>query len=207
MNNLLYLDKSRTQPFEASPLAGIFASVDANQEFVYILQPHGKSYRLMRARVENVMRIAEQVREVAADSAEAREALEVEQLIADTRMERARAMQPHSVQEAPGNQALTPLRAHFGNIAIDTASRVVERNGAPVRLAPLEFNLLVALYKKAGAAVSRAELMQEVWHGKAGVTHRTVDTHVFNLRRKLENNPAEPRHLLTVSKIGYRLSA
>ena len=93
----------------------------------------------------------------------------------------------------------------FGDVDVDVASRLVHRRGEPVALAPKEFDLLVALLRRRGAVVSRLELMKEVWGYRAAVVSRTVDTHVAELRRKLEDDPARPRHLLTVRKAGYRL--
>ena len=95
----------------------------------------------------------------------------------------------------------------FGDVDVDVASRLVRRRGEPVSLAPKEFDLLLALLRRRGAVVSRLELMKEVWGYRAAVVSRTVDTHVSELRRKLEDDPARPRHLLTVRKAGYRLQA
>ena len=58
---------------------------------------------------------------------------------------------------------------------------------------------------KCGAVASRLELTQEVWGYSSAVVSRTVDTHVVELRRKLEEEPSSPRHILTVRKAGYRL--
>ena len=66
--------------------------------------------------------------------------------------------------------------------------------------------LLLALFRRQGDVVSRAELLDEVWrYANTDVMTRTVDTHVAELRRKLEDDPTDPRHLLTVRKSGYRL--
>lgn len=92
----------------------------------------------------------------------------------------------------------------FGDVLVDPAGRVVHRAGHPVELSPKEFDLLWALISANGAAVSRNELMQQVWGYEATVLSRTVDTHMAELRRKLEPHPAEPRHLITVRKVGYR---
>ena len=67
------------------------------------------------------------------------------------------------------------------------------------------FDLLLALLRRRGAVATRLELMKEVWGYHASVVSRTVDTHVAELRRKLEDDPAMPRHILTVRKAGYRL--
>jgi len=93
----------------------------------------------------------------------------------------------------------------FGAIRIDTRARSVTLDGVPVDLAPREFDLLEALAARPGEVMSRQELMRRAWGHASAVVSRTVDTHVAELRRKLEEDPAHPRHLLTVRKAGYRL--
>jgi two-component system, OmpR family, alkaline phosphatase synthesis response regulator PhoP len=99
--------------------------------------------------------------------------------------------------------ALAPAR--FGLVEVDPASRTVRRGGRSVDLAPKEFDLLLALLRAGGAVVSRLDLMREVWGYSAAVVTRTVDTHVAELRKKLEDDPSNPRHILTVRKAGYRV--
>jgi two-component system, OmpR family, alkaline phosphatase synthesis response regulator PhoP len=103
------------------------------------------------------------------------------------------------------NGSAPPEREGFGDIEIDPASRSVYRDGRVVGLAPLEYDLLLALYHRGGAVASRHELLREVWGHQAAVVSRTVDTHILELRKKLEDDPAAPRHILTVRKAGYRL--
>jgi DNA-binding response OmpR family regulator len=98
-----------------------------------------------------------------------------------------------------------PAIERFGEIEVNPASRTVYRAGRLVALAPREFDLLMALVRRRGAAASRAELLREVWEYQTGVVSRTVDIHVAELRRKLESDPADPRHIHTVWKVGYRL--
>jgi DNA-binding response OmpR family regulator len=88
---------------------------------------------------------------------------------------------------------------------VDVAARLVRRAGAPVALAPKEFDLLVALLARGGAVATRAALLAEVWGYDRSVTSRTVDGHVAGLRHKLEDDPRAPRHVVTVYKAGYRL--
>jgi DNA-binding response OmpR family regulator len=92
----------------------------------------------------------------------------------------------------------------FGVVSIDTRSRTVLREGVEVSLTPKELDLLLALIRRRGAVASRLELLQEVWGHRAAVVSRTVDTHISELRRKLEEEPSNPRHILTVHKAGYR---
>lgn len=94
----------------------------------------------------------------------------------------------------------------FGDVEVNPASGTVIRDGEPVTLTPKEFDLLVALLRRKGAVASRAELLGEVWeYANTDVETRTVDVHVAELRRKLEDDPANPRHIVTVRKKGYRL--
>jgi len=93
----------------------------------------------------------------------------------------------------------------FGKVEVDPGARSVLRGGQVVELAPKEFDLLCALLGARGAALTRLDLMTRVWGYSAAVVSRTVDTHVAELRRKLEDDPSAPRHILTVRKVGYRL--
>lgn len=93
----------------------------------------------------------------------------------------------------------------FGSVEINPASRTVTREGTPVALSPKEFDLLLALVRRRGAVASRVELLREVWGHRVEVMTRTVDIHIAELRRKLEDDPSQPRHILTVWKAGYRL--
>ena len=95
----------------------------------------------------------------------------------------------------------------FGDVEIIPGTHDVMRNGKPVLLRPKEFELLMALVRRRGNVVGRLDLLREVWGYGSDVVSRTVDTHVGELRRKLEDDPAQPRHILTVRKTGYRLNA
>jgi two-component system alkaline phosphatase synthesis response regulator PhoP len=95
----------------------------------------------------------------------------------------------------------------FGDLRIDAAARRVTRRGQTADLTDREFSLLMALARRQGAVASRQELLLEVWGHRGTVMSRTVDTHVAELRRKLEEDPAAPRYIVTVRKRGYRLQA
>jgi DNA-binding response OmpR family regulator len=99
----------------------------------------------------------------------------------------------------------SPRRERFGDVEVDAAARSVRRAGRAVDLAPKELDLLLTLLDADGAALSRVELLRRVWGYPSAVVTRTVDTHVAELRRKLEDEPSRPRHILTVRKLGYRL--
>lgn len=96
---------------------------------------------------------------------------------------------------------------HVGEIEIHRDTRQVFRHGQEVVLAPKEFDLLLALWDRQGAAMSRRAMLHEVWGYAEGIESRTVDWHVAELRRKLERDPAHPELLLTVRKVGYRLAS
>ena len=93
----------------------------------------------------------------------------------------------------------------FGGVEVRPGARTVSRDGAPVDLAPKEFDLLVALCRRSGTVVSRLDLLRDVWGYSDAAVTRTVDTHVGELRRKLEKDASAPQHILTVRKAGYRL--
>ena len=93
----------------------------------------------------------------------------------------------------------------FGDVEVDPKTRSVERNGQEVQLAPKEYELLLALLLRRGEVISRVDLLREVWGHAGRVLTRTVDTHVAQLRRKLERDPSRPDYILTVRKVGYRL--
>jgi DNA-binding response OmpR family regulator len=111
------------------------------------------------------------------------------------------------LRRAQGGVPAAPQESvlRFGDVVVDTTTRVVSRGGAAVELAPKEYELLLALLRGKGAVIPRLDLMRQVWGYSDAVVTRTVDTHVAELRRKLEADPAAPRHILTVRKVGYRL--
>jgi len=93
----------------------------------------------------------------------------------------------------------------FGDVVIDYASRTVTKRGQAVSLSRKEFDLLAALLARENAVVPRLDLMRAVWGYADSVITRTIDTHIAELRRKLEDNPKSPEHILTAPTIGYRL--
>jgi DNA-binding response OmpR family regulator len=110
------------------------------------------------------------------------------------------------LRRSRGDAAAETQPESFGDVEIDPGSRVVRRGGEVVELTPKEFDLLGALLRRRGAVASRHELLSEVWqYGNADVATRTVDVHIAELRRKLEADPSNPEHILTVRKAGYRL--
>jgi DNA-binding response OmpR family regulator len=93
----------------------------------------------------------------------------------------------------------------FGNVVLDFTSERCTRAGALLELTVKEFRMLRLLAEANGKPVSRQQFLDLVWEYNAYPTTRTIDTHMAGLRAKLEPNPAEPRYLLTVHRVGYRL--
>jgi two-component system alkaline phosphatase synthesis response regulator PhoP len=115
----------------------------------------------------------------------------------------------HALMRRSGNlngSAEPPTAFKFGDIEIIPGTHDVFLGGEQVTLRPKEYELLMALVRRRGNVVTRLDLLREVWGYGSDVLSRTVDTHVGELRRKLEKDPAVPRHILTVRKTGYRLS-
>jgi DNA-binding response OmpR family regulator len=95
-------------------------------------------------------------------------------------------------------------RISVGALELDLRGRTVKRDGAEVALKPKEFDLLFYLAKNAGQVFTREQLLEHVWGYEFFGGSRTVDVHVRWLREKLEQEPAQPRHLLTVRGVGYK---
>jgi two-component system alkaline phosphatase synthesis response regulator PhoP len=104
-----------------------------------------------------------------------------------------------------GAPAVERRISSFGDVIVDFASRTVTKRGEAVSLSRKEFDLLAALLEKENVVVPRLDLMRAVWGYADSVITRTIDTHIAELRRKLEDNPRMPEHILTAPTIGYRL--
>jgi DNA-binding response OmpR family regulator len=115
-------------------------------------------------------------------------------------LERVAALLRRSAREATD---AAPALLRFGDVVVDLGSRTITRGGAHVSLTPKAYELLLALVRRDGVVASRADLLKEVWGYGAFIMTRTVDSHVAELRRKLDDADA-PRHILTVWKVGYR---
>jgi DNA-binding response OmpR family regulator len=97
-----------------------------------------------------------------------------------------------------------PKEVRIDDVRIDFLTYEAWRNEIPLELTRKEFQLLRFLVSRQGTVVRRDELLNEIWGQEAYPTTRTVDTHVANLRAKLENDAKRPRHLITVHGVGYR---
>jgi DNA-binding response OmpR family regulator len=93
-----------------------------------------------------------------------------------------------------------------GDLEVDPVRHEVRLDGATVETTPAEFRILAALIAEPGRAFSRAQLLTEAFGFDHYALDRTVDVHVMNLRRKIEQKAAEPRYLLTVYGVGYKMA-
>jgi two-component system alkaline phosphatase synthesis response regulator PhoP len=92
----------------------------------------------------------------------------------------------------------------FGDCEIDFDRAELKRCGRPVEITAQELRLLSALIRNHGRVLSRDRLIEAAWGTGIAITERAVDTHVFNLRKKIEVKPAEPKFLIGVRGLGYR---
>ncbi len=116
---------------------------------------------------------------------------------------RIRALLRRAYGELAAASDSSPLR--FGSLEIDPVGLVVRKNGAAVDLTPTEFRLLHYLAVHADRPISRGALIEAVWGYDSDIGgERAVDVHIHHLRTKLEDDPANPRHLITVRGIGYK---
>jgi len=97
-----------------------------------------------------------------------------------------------------------PERLSIGDLSIDVAGHSVKRDGAPLSLTPLEFDLLVALARKPWQVFTREVLLEQVWGYRHAGDTRLVNVHVQRLRSKIEKDPEHPEIVLTVRGVGYK---
>jgi two-component system KDP operon response regulator KdpE len=100
-----------------------------------------------------------------------------------------------------------PPAVRFGDVEVDLARREVARGGEPVHLTPHEYRLLAELARHPGRVLTHPALLSAVWGPEYGSETHYLRVYMANLRRKLEEDPARPRHLITETGVGYRLRA
>jgi len=109
-----------------------------------------------------------------------------------------------SQQPAPTPEG--PAHFQFGTIEVDFAKHEATRDGQPLEMSAREFSMLRFFVQNQGKVVSRDQLLDAVW----GYDHipftRTVDAHIAKLRKKIEEKPSEPKHLITVHRLGYKFT-
>jgi two-component system response regulator MtrA len=98
----------------------------------------------------------------------------------------------------------TPVSVTIADLDIDVAGHSVKRDGEPIALTPLEFDLLVALARKPWQVFTREVLLEQVWGYRHAADTRLVNVHVQRLRSKIEHDPERPEIVVTVRGVGYK---
>jgi len=115
---------------------------------------------------------------------------------------RANLRRPRAVAAEEGDAVF-----RFGTVEVDPRSRLVWRDGAEVHLTPIEYRLLSVLVANPGRVLTHRQLLREVWGPSHSDQSHYLRIYMGHLRQKLEADPAQPRHLLTETGVGYRLVA
>jgi len=111
------------------------------------------------------------------------------------------------LRRASGQNSSEPAVHEFGSVRIDFKGTEVTRNGRRVDLSAREFQLLRYLMEHAGETISRDRLLKEVWGYEAKIYTRTVDMRIASLRQQIEDDPKQPKFILTVQGLGYKFRA
>jgi two-component system, OmpR family, KDP operon response regulator KdpE len=93
----------------------------------------------------------------------------------------------------------------FGDVSVDLSARVITKAGAEIRLTPIEYRLLGVLIANVGRVLTQRLLLREVWGPSHSESSHYLRVYMSHLRQKLEDDPAQPAHLLTETGVGYRL--
>jgi two-component system alkaline phosphatase synthesis response regulator PhoP len=108
------------------------------------------------------------------------------------------------LRRAPSRPAAQTGAFNFGSVLVDLVGTEATRDGQVLNLSAREFQLLRYFIEHRGATLSREELLKQVWGYSADMYTRTVDVHVASLRQKLEDDPKQPKFILTVQGLGYK---
>jgi DNA-binding response OmpR family regulator len=117
---------------------------------------------------------------------------------------RAEAVLRRSRSSVPSAEPLEAYR--FGDVDIDFRRHEARKGGEAIDLSPREFQLLAYFIQHRGEIVTRETLLDTVWDYNAIPFTRTVDMHIAKLRKKVEDNPADPKHVITVHRLGYKFT-
>ena len=102
------------------------------------------------------------------------------------------------------NQVIEVDHYSFGNVELSFKKHQALKGGEPIELSPREFLMLKYFIQRKGEAITRDVLLNDVWGYTSFPLTRTVDNHVAKLRQKVEDVPSEPRHIITVHRVGYK---
>jgi two-component system alkaline phosphatase synthesis response regulator PhoP len=111
------------------------------------------------------------------------------------------------LRRAKGAAAAAPPETYrFGDVCIDFKRHEARKDGEAIELSPREFQLLGYFIQHRGEIVTREKLLDAVWDYNAIPFTRTVDMHIAKLRKKIEDNPSDPKHIVTVHRLGYKFT-
>ena len=113
---------------------------------------------------------------------------------------RVRALLRRAAEPRPDNNPII----HFGEFTLDCLNHALSRAGEPVKLSQIEYRLLLAMVGNPGRVLTHRQLLTQVWGGKAAENNEYLRVYVGHLRQKIEDNPAQPRHIQTEIGVGYR---
>lgn len=111
-----------------------------------------------------------------------------------------------AVLRRSGGQAAPFTACRFGDVEVDFKRHEARKAGRPLELSPREFELLAFFSQHRGEVVSREKLLDAVWGYNSIPLTRTVDMHIAKLRKKIEDNPADPHFIVTVHRLGYKFT-
>jgi len=103
-----------------------------------------------------------------------------------------------------GSQQAPEPFLHFGDFTVDCVQRIVKRGDIQLHLTQIEYRLLVSMAASPGRVLTHRHLLAQVWGNQAVENHQYLRVYVGHLRQKIEDNPAQPRHILTELGVGYR---
>ena len=106
-------------------------------------------------------------------------------------------------RQSRGGEGATPI-IEFGDVQVDLSRRVVTRAGEPLHLTPIEYRLLCALLANTGKVMTQRHLLRDVWGPSSVESNHYLRVYVGHLRQKLEDDPTQPKYLLTETGVGYR---
>lgn len=106
--------------------------------------------------------------------------------------------------KAGGDEA-GAAQVEFGTVRLDLANRLIERDGQPLHLTPIEYRLLTVLVRNAGKVLTHRQILREVWGPSHVESSHYLRIYMGHLRQKLELDPTQPQHILTETGVGYRL--
>ncbi len=112
----------------------------------------------------------------------------------------------HAVLRRTVEEETTPVKVHAGDLEIDFERRIFRRGGEEVHLTPKEFDLLALLMRNQGMPLTHAKLLRTVWGAEYGKELEYLRSYMKTLRKKIEENPAQPKYILTEPWVGYRFA-